>query len=135
MKYALLAGLATVALLAATPAHAKKYVCQMQDDPWIPEVVVIDYNESTGGVVVFDGIIKHYMGAPIAGELDLTNSKRITFTWKLANITNKAPGRSQFTSGMLYRMTIQHGSLSARMTARPNGYIDNFRGKGQCKIE
>jgi len=121
--------------MVATPALAKQYVCQLAEANFISTVVVIDHNESTGQVTVFDGVIKHYIGNEISGEVSLRNTKRITFTWVLDGINVRTPGRNQYVSGFNYRMTIQHSSLSARITARPNGYTDRFSSKGRCEIK
>ena len=137
MKNVLFSGFVAAALLLATPAIAKVYVCQLKDQSnsgWIPEVAVVDYDESTGVITVLDPIIEHYKEAAIPGRIATKNDKRITFAWVLDNFSARAPGRNQFVSGMRYRLTIQNSSLRATITAKPNGYRNDFRGKGQCEI-
>ncbi len=131
------AAAATAAVLVlAAPASAKTYICKLTEQGksnWIPQVVRIDHDEKSGKVTVIDPLIKHYKEEPIAGEVATANSKRITYAWTLDKITNKHGGNRQFTSGLRYRITIQRASNKASIWAQPNGYANQFRGKGSCE--
>ena len=124
----------------ASAANAQTYVCQLTEqgrNKLIPEVVVVAYDKADGSVAVFDPIIKYYVGEAIAGEVKTLNDKRITFGWLVKSVKGESTsgGRPLFTSGIKYRLTIQHSSLKATIWAAPNGYRNQGRGKGQCEIE
>jgi len=127
-----------LAVCVATPILAKTYVCEIKEQGktgWIPEVVVVKYDESSAAVSVIDPLIQHYKGDPITGKVATKNATRITFAWVLDKITNKDGGHRQFTSGLRYRLTVQNGSHKATIWAEPNGYANQFRGKGSCEVK
>ena len=137
MKKTILAALSASAVLLATPAIAKTYVCEITEQGktgWIPEVVIVTHDEGSGAVSILDPLIKHYKGAPLDGKVAVRNSKRITVSWVLDKITNKHGGRRQFTAGLRYRITIQNASHKATIWAVPTGYSNQFRGKGSCEV-
>ncbi len=124
----------------ASAANAQTYVCQLTEqgrNNLIPEVVVIAHDKDAGTVAVLDPIIKYYVGEAIAGEVATLNNKRITFKWTVRSVKGESTngGRPLFTSGIKYRITIQHSSLKATIWAAPNGYRLQGRGKGRCQIE
>jgi hypothetical protein len=123
---------ALIASLPATTGVAAVYDCRMsKNDPsgWVPERVVVNYRAGSDQVTVNDPIIQHFVGQPITGEVDVDNSKRVTFKWTVQS-TNRT---AQFAK-MAYRMTMRKGSNAVSISGKPLGYVNNYRSSGVCKV-
>jgi len=128
LKKILSAGFAFFCMSAA--ATAVTYECRMTQidrSNWVPEIVYIEYDPNTGGVVVQDPISNHFTGGPVRGAVDTDNAKRMTFKWDVQT-TNKA---AQFTT-MKYRATIMKATKKASVTGKPLGYLNTYRSAGAC---
>ena len=122
----------------ATTASAKTYRCEINPGnkaEWIPEIVVLDHNESTGQVIVLDPIIKHFKDGPITGEVTTDNNRRTTFKWVLKDITVTGGGQRHFVKGFRFTLTVQKASLQADVSSTPIGYANRDHGKGRCVVE
>lgn len=134
MKLLRTLGMVAAIAITAAPAFSKTYDCSVKDKGslnWVPERIIIKYDENKGTVTVIDGMIKHYMGGPIAGKVNTKNAKRITFGWRLEGGKSSTPGQTNIR--VVYRATIfPNGSVT--VSGKPVGYSNTFRGKGSCKI-
>ncbi|WP_300518037.1 hypothetical protein [Aliiroseovarius sp.] len=122
----------------ATVAPAKTYTCEITpagSGAWIPEVVVVNHDESTGKVVVLDPIIKFYKDAPIEGRVGTDNARRTTFNWVLEDITVVAGAQRVFVNGFSFSLTVRKASHRASMSSTPLGYANRDRGDGRCTVE
>ena len=131
MKFFTCAGV--IALMAFPGlASAAVYECSVtkSNSSYIPEIVIIDYNASSGEVTVIDPVIKHFVGGAISGEVATENNKRITFKWSIDGTKADAQKHVNWH----YRATYLKGSSKLVITGKPLGYTNNFRGNGACKI-
>jgi len=138
MKKLLFAGLAACAVSLPNIVLAKTYTFELEGYKglgWIPEVSVISHDPAKDEVIVFDPVIKHFFGDPLVGRVSINNSRRITFTWELKDFTAKGEGWQQYQAGLIYRLTIQHSSLTATISMLPKGFDNRLSGSGQCKVE
>lgn len=120
-----------IALILAAPAAAATYRCKLKEQGhsnYIPEEVIVAYDEASAGVTVFDPIIQYYVGDPISGQLRSANATRLLFGWSVPLKNSKG----QFTAGMTYSLNILKASGKAQISANPQGYVNTFRGKGSC---
>ena len=135
MNNVLSVAVTSLLLAFATPSAAKTLICDLKgqgNSGWIPQTLII--KDRSGSVTINGPLIREFKGGPIAGKITTRNNVRTTYSWTLNNITVKGRGGNQFVSGFRYRITIQNRSLSAQIWAKPNGYRDQFRGKGQCRV-
>ena len=128
------------ATLAATTAQAKTtvYTCKVtpsQKGAWIGKQLIIRYDEDTGDVTVLDNIINYYLGEPQPAEVEVKNSKRTTFMWVLKNFGASGTDDLQFTSGFRFRASLTNGGRMVRVSSKPLGYSNSFRGKGTCTVK
>ena len=120
---------AAALLFTTNAALSQTFDCRFPaNKDWIPPRIVIQYNKSSGTVRVRDAMTQRAYGGAIEGQVDIDNSKRVTFKWQIREFKN---GR-QFTPSFSYRATIQKGSKSAQVTAKPLGYTNVFKGRGRC---
>lgn len=119
----------------ASPALAgiTQYECRFTQEPargggWIPEMLVLTDDDKTGETMVYDPIIKHFVGVPIKAKLEARTKSRSTFSWEV-----KIEVRGQH-SRMAYTFSHLSNGKPARMTARPGGYDNSFSGEGTCKV-
>lgn len=85
--------------------------------------------------MVLDNIIQHFMGEPQPAEVEVKNARRITFKWILKNFGASATDDVQFTSGFRFRASLTNGGRSVRVSSKPLGYSNSFRGKGTCTVK
>ena len=118
--------------LAGQAQADQAYECAIKqvsaNGPWLPEVVVVGTEGGSTKPVVYDPLIDHFAGHPIAAKIDTDNDKRITYAWEL-----KIKSGSNQHSRMRYRLTVTKKTLAAQMTAQPLGYEDIFIATGSCK--
>ena len=126
-------GIAALTALALTAAPARAegiFECSIAQHPdngnWIAPTMVVSHkgDEAT----IFDGIIKQFIGNPIAAKIETDNPVRTTFVWE---VTTK--GVTNQTARMQYRLTITKADLKASVAARPPRYSNNFTARGTCK--
>lgn len=132
------AGLVGLAATFAVEASAKTYTCQISqrsERSWVPRELIIEHDEATGAVSVWDTIIQRFYGEPIAGRLDVQNNKRVTFKWELDDFGAKGTDDLQFTTSFNFVATIRAGSNTVIVTAKPLGFRNSFRGSGSCTVK
>ena len=120
-------------LVYAAPALAITYECRVtkSNANYIPEILVIEHDDKTGEVTVFDPVIKHFLDRPTNGEVAVDNAKRITFSWSINSI--KADALQ--TANLRYRATVLKRSKKLSITGKPLGYENNFKGSGTCIVK
>lgn len=124
---------ALIGLLAASAAVAKPTVweCSFADasgEGWVAPLVIVAHEAGDSEASVVDGIIKEFVGTPIAAQVVTENTSRITFSWKF-----RTRDRRGVTATMLYRLTIQKADRSAHMTVQALGFVGPYFSNGRCK--
>jgi hypothetical protein len=126
---------AALVVLGSLPGLAKvtQYECRFAQEQrrgggWIPEVVVLTENDQTGEIVVFDPVIKYFLGGPIQGKRIDGSNARTTYGWEVSTENRGQSAR------MLYRLTYFSNGQPAKMSARPGGYDNSWSGDGSCKV-
>ena len=124
---------AAVLVASASTAHGKTFDCRVtkSNADYVPQRLIIQYNESTGDVTVNDPVIQHFLGRPTNGEVVTDNGKRTTFKWSINGTTTSV----QQNVNLRYRATIMKGSNRLAVSAKPLGYTNNWRGDGACKVK
>ncbi len=125
--------LGVMAVAGPALAGITQYECRFAQEPargggWIPEMLVLTDDDKTGETMVYDPIIKHFVGVPIKAKLEARTKSRATFSWEV-----KIEVRGQY-SRMAYTFSHLSNGQAARMTARPGGYDNSFSGEGTCKV-
>ncbi len=125
---------AAAVFLSSAAAGAVTYVCKIKPDAkgaWIPQTLIIDHDEKTGKVLVYDEIIKTFFDKPLPAKVSLDNRKRITFAWTLPEFkVPNGPTVLRFE----FRATFLKKSRKVVMHSHPAGYGDEFTGRGKCRI-
>ncbi len=131
--------LVTAGLLAltVTPVFAAPtvYNCALDvanTQQWVASQIVIAHDAATGTVLVNDGIIDHFFGKPVEGKVSVDNAKRITFTWDLPQIKNKA---QQVAPRFAYRATYIKATGAVSVIAKPLNYSNDFSARGSCTVK
>jgi hypothetical protein len=131
----LAAGSVLLAIVGAGAAAARvtRYECTFAQERaagggWIPEIVVVMDDSEAENPTVFDPVIRHFMGNPIAAQRGEETKARVTFNWRFT-----APNKGQ-AAVMDYRLTYYKDGKPAKMLAQPGGYDNKYTGQGTCKV-
>jgi hypothetical protein len=130
-------GLAVLAVLGSAPtaqAEGVRYDCKFdtgnaRDGNWVPQVLVLQHDTTSGKVTVFDPVIKSFTGKPIEGQLNTETKARTEFSWDL-NVRTKSGADSR----MGYTFVYYKDGRPAKVRAEPRGYDNRFSGEGTCKL-
>lgn len=123
---------APVAAQAAVTIYDCKFATgTARDGNWIPTVLVLRHDTTTGKIVVFDPIIKHFIGTPIDARLAEETAQRTMFSWVVD--ARNTPRENQ-AARMLYRLNYYRNGRPARMVASPSGYDNEWTGDGTCTL-
>jgi len=133
-KYAVAVGLMAVCG-AFQPAAAKitQYECKFPGESarsggWIPDMLILTEDDVKGEIMVFDPLIKHFIGTPIKAKLSARTKVRSTYSWEV-----KMENKGKHTR-MAYTLSYRSNGQPATMSARPGGYRDSFSAEGTCKV-
>lgn len=121
--------------VSASAAVADIYTCKMTPagkTHVIPPEVIVQYDPATGTAQVFDGLIKNYVGNPIAATMKSKTANRILFAWTVPGVKNTS---GQYAAGLTYSLNIQLPSGAATMSGKPQGYTNTWRGSGSCTVK
>ena len=120
---------------AVQPALAKitQYECRFpQENPrgggWIPTMLILTEDDVKGEIIVFDPLIKHFIGTPIKARLSARTKVRSTYSWEV-----KTANKGQYAR-MAYTLSYRSNGQPATMSARPGGYRNSFSAEGTCKV-
>jgi hypothetical protein len=121
---------------AVAHAEVTTYDCRfttgsVRDLNWIPSVLMLRHDRATDKIVVFDPIIKHFVGTPVSARLVDETARRITFGWSVD--IRRLPGAAG-AADMTYRLSYYRSGRPARMTAVPSGFDNDFSGDGTCTL-
>lgn len=120
---------------ALNPAAAKitQYECKFAYEPargggWIPEMLILTDDDVKGEIMVFDPVIKHFIGNPIEARLSGRTKVRSTYTWELVYRNKGQGGR------MIYTLSYFSNGHPAKMKGEPGGYDNSWSAEGTCKV-
>jgi len=120
---------------ALNPASAKitQYECkfayeQSRGGGWIPEMLILTEDDVKGEIMVFDPVIKHFIGNPIKARLSGRTNVRSTYTWELVYRNKGQGGR------MIYSLSYFSNGQPAKMKGEPGGYDNSWSAEGTCKV-
>ena len=131
------AGLGLLTALGATAtaqAASIRYNCSFdtgnaRDGNWVPAVLVLQHDTTSGKVTVFDPVIKHFTGVPINGQMTTETKARTEFSWDL-NVRTQNGADSR----MAYTFVYYKDGRPAKVRAEPRGFDNRFSGEGTCKL-
>lgn len=109
---------------------AKEYKCDFVEKAqtgWVPKVVYL--RDEAGEILVFDPIIKHFIGEPVTGRIQRENERVVSYEWTLDQTTNSG---GQYVTAFDYRILMQKSSAKATLTAVPLGYDSTYHADGTC---
>jgi hypothetical protein len=139
MKIVKRPGLAVMGIILAAgitgPAMAKvtQYECRFTQERargggWIPEMLILTEDDTSGEIVVFDPVIKHFIGTPIPAKLSARTKLRATYKWEV-DVQNRGQA-----ARMIYTFSYTSDGRPARVTVQPGGYDNSWSGDGTCKV-
>ena len=132
-KVSLLAALAA-GLLFAGAANAKTYSCNVTPDNsrhWIAKNLLINIDDRSGEIRVFDNIIKTFHAKPIAGELSVETDKRITLKWTVRHVHDDY---ANLTARFFFRASFFKATGKVIVSSIPGGWDNMFGGRGRCTV-
>ncbi len=120
-----------VVCLAVPAAAATRYQCTFDGDNkrggnWVPSFLVVE--DEGEKVIVYDPIIKQFVGQPIGARRSADTKGRVTYVWQVETRVK------QQSTLMTYRLTYYRAGGRASMTVEPGGYDNSFSGDGTCKV-
>ena len=126
--------LAVLGFAAAAQAAGVRYDCRfntghVRDGNWVPAILVLQHDTSSGKVTVFDPVIKHFTGVPISGQMTTETRARTEFSWDL-DVRTGSGGDSR----MAYTFVYYKDGRPAKLRAEPRGFDNRFSGEGTCKL-
>lgn len=120
---------------AFDPVAAKitQYECefvyeQARGGGWIPELLILTDDDEKGEIIVYDPVIKHFVGNPIEARLSGRTKARSTYTWEFSYRNRGQGGR------MIYTFSYFNDGHHATMRGSPGGYDNSWTGEGTCKV-
>jgi hypothetical protein len=136
VKSGLLGAVALVLSAAVAQSEVTTYDCKFatgnaRDGNWIPTVLVLRHDVAAGTAVVYDPVIKHFVGNPISARLAEQTAQRTMFTWVVD--ARNTPNERQ-SARMQYRLNYYRNGRPARMIASPSGYDNEWTGDGTCTL-
>jgi hypothetical protein len=117
----------------AAPALAQNYECSLLEtgerSNWIAPDMQLSMSKDGQSAKVIDGLIQHFVGKPIDAKVVENTDARLVVRWSV-DMVNEAVQ----TTRMAYRATVFKDTNKIRVHARPNGYPNDFEGRGDCKL-
>jgi len=133
MKHVLVAVLAS-GIAFATAANAKTYSCSVVPDNsrhWIPRTLLINIDDQSGDILVYDDIVKRFLGKPLAAAPSAETGKRITIKWTVRRVRDDY---GQSSERFFFRASYYKDSGKLIMSSIPGGWDNMFGGRGRCKV-
>lgn len=119
--------------VSGVSAKVTQYECRFEESRargggWVPLILYLVSNEETGELLVYDPLIEHFYGKPIAAELTSETPVRKTFSWDItARVKGQAPR-------FFYTLSYFTNGKPAKLRAHPGGYDNTFSGEGRCTV-
>jgi len=133
MKRIITVAVALLALLAGG-AGATTYTCKVTPDNnrhWIPRTLLINIDDQSGDVLVYDDVIKAFPGKPVAGKLSAETGRRVTVKWTVRQLRDDY---GQNTARFFFRASYYKNSGKLVMSSIPGGWDNMFGGQGHCRL-
>lgn len=122
-------------LASAEMAAAKitKYECSFPQSKargggWVPEILIITDNDKSGEIIVFDPVIKYFVGKPITARRSGETKARVSYVWEYW--TNNKGQSSRVT----YSFSYFRNGQPAKIRVQPGSYDNTWSGEGTCKV-
>ena len=125
-------------LMAALPlaggAAETRYECRFKvgaarDGNAVPEILFVQHAAGGDTALIFDPIIKHFIGKPIAAKFATETKARVEFKWDVRVHNNSGQDFLMFYTFVYYK-----DGRPAKIVAAPGGYDNRFSGEGTCKL-
>jgi hypothetical protein len=121
------------ALAHPAAATLTQYECRFEQSRargggWIPEVLVITDNNRTGEIIVYDPVIKYFIGKPIPARRSTLSKVRTTYAWEF-----QAQNKGQ-AARMTYTLSYHSNGQPTRIRVQPGGYDNVWTGDGRCAV-
>lgn len=105
-----------------------RFAVRSANKGWVPEVLVVARVPGAKNVVISDPILLAFEKGPKEVRLAEETARRLTYKWSVETvIANRQSAR------MRYVLTLYKADGTAKLTARPGGYSDDFTSNGTCK--
>ena len=133
MKRTFLAALAIGAVLASS-VNAKTYSCNITPDNsrhWIPRTLLMNIDDQSGDILIYDDLIKTYPGTPVHGKLSAETDKRITVKWSLNQVHDDY---GENTAHFFFRASYFKNTGKLIISSRPGSWDNMFGGQGRCRV-
>jgi len=133
MKHILTVALASLALMAGA-ASAKTYSCSVTPDSsrhFIPHTLLMNIDDNSGKILIYDDLVKKVVGKPIYGKLSAETGKRITVKWTLHQVYDDY---GESTARFFFRASYYKNSGKLIMSSIPGGWDNMFGGRGLCTV-
>ncbi|MBT9243921.1 hypothetical protein KM031_02695 [Gemmobacter fulvus] len=128
-RAALVAGIALFPCAAAYAAP-QQWHCVQKNVPqksWIESDILVIHDAETNRVLVLDGIIQHFTGAPIEASVSKSTADSLSFGWSL-----NTKGASAKRGVVKYSATFMTATRELRISATPLGYDNRDTARGKC---
>jgi len=114
--------------LAQTTQYECKFAQVRRDKGWVPDVVFIVVDDTKATIEVYDPIIDHFVGKPIAATMTGDTKARKSFSWDVQFSVKGQGGR------MSYSLTYYVNGRPAKISAVPGSYDNRFTDEGSCTV-
>lgn len=121
-------------VLAAGPKQTV-YSCTLQvtrNQGWVPKQFFISISDTDSEVLVFDPIIRYFMGKPIRAKRVVDTPERLTLKWNLKRILKVEPSDLPLIT---YTAKLTKKDKRIVIEANPVGVELSFIASGVCKLE
>lgn len=118
----------------AGAADAKTYSCTITPDGsrhWIAKTLLVNIDDRSGAIEVFDDIIQKYHGKPLTGKLSVETDKRITIKWTVRRVRDNYANN---TARFFFRASFFKATGKAMVSSIPGGWDNIFGGRGRCTV-
>jgi hypothetical protein len=127
-------GLALAFATLALPGFAQEiFECSFEQKPdnygYLSPTLVLAREPDSETATVVDVVIQQEAGGPIEVKIAEENDRKLSMTWEV-----KVVSPENRYLRLSYRLSIQKSSLSATLSAKPQGYSNSFSARGACKL-
>lgn len=132
-RFSLAAG--ALALIAATPAVAQTYDCEIRQRSWaglISETYRFEIEAEKGRVMVLDPIIRFANGKPVKGTLEAVSETETRVIWGVEDVPIAPEGGP--TDATFEAVLTEGESVEVKVTATWSDESDAGNGKGRCAL-
>ncbi len=116
------------------PVNAKTYSCSILPDNsrhFIPHTLLMNIDDNTGDILIYDDLVKKMTGVPIHGKLSAETGKRITVKWTLHQVHDDY---GESTARFFFRASYYKDNDKLIMSSIPGSWANMFGGRGRCVV-